>query len=70
MLEEAGIPTEEEGVSALSRPEEVEEESGPPKSRLKQMEDQLEKAINDENYELAAKLRDEIQKMNGEQAQN
>lgn len=70
VLEEAGIPTEDEGVSALSRPEAVEEESGPPKSKLKQMEEKLEKAINDENYELAAKLRDEIQKMNGEQAQN
>lgn len=69
VLDEAGIPTEEEGVSALTKPE-VEEEAGPPKSRLKQKEDQLEKAINEENYELAAKLRDEIQKMKGEQAQN
>ena len=69
VLDEAGIPTEEEGVSALTKPE-VEEEAGPPKSRLKQIEDQLEKAINEENYELAAKLRDEIQRMKGEQAQN
>ncbi len=71
VLDEAGIPTEEEGVSALARPEpEEEEEAAPPKSRLKQIEDQLEKAINEENYELAAKLRDEIQRMKGEQAQN
>ena len=69
VLDEAGIPTEEEGVSALTRTE-VEEEASPPKSRLKQVEDQLEKAINEENYELAAKLRDEIQRMKGEQAQN
>ncbi len=69
VLEEAGIPTEEEGVSALTKTE-VEEDPGPPKSRLKQVEDQLEKAINEENYELAAKLRDEIQRMKGEQAQN
>ena len=69
VLEEAGIPTEEEGGSALAATE-VEEEPGPPKSRLKQVEDQLEKAITDENYELAAKLRDEIQRMKGEQAQN
>ncbi len=69
VLDEAGIPTEEEGVSALTRPE-VEEEASPPKSRLKQIEDQLEKAINEENYELAAKLRDEIQRMQGEQPQN
>ena len=71
VLDEAGITTEEEGVSALARPEpEEEEEAAPPKSRLKQIEDQLEKAINEENYELAAKLRDEIQRMKGEQAQN
>ena len=69
VLDEAGIPTEEEGVSALTKTE-VEEDPGPPKSRLKQVEDQLEKAINEENYELAAKLRDEIQRMKGEQAQN
>ncbi len=69
VLDEAGIPTEEEGVSAISRPE-VEEEASPPKSRLKQVEDQLEKAINEENYELAAKLRDEIQRIKGEQPQN
>ena len=69
VLDEAGIPTEEEGVSALTKPE-PEEEASPPKSRLKQIEDQLEKAINDENYELAAKLRDEIQRVKGEQTQN
>ena len=69
VLDEAGIPTEEEGVSALTRPE-AEEEASPPKSRLKQIEDQLEKAINDENYELAAKLCDEIQRVKGEQTQN
>ena len=69
VLDEAGIPTEEEGVSALTR-QEVEEEASPPKSRMKQIEDQLEKAINEENYELAAKLRDEIQRLKGEQAQN
>ncbi len=69
VLDEAGIPTEEESVSALTKPE-VEEEASPPKSRMKQVEDQLEKAINEENYELAAKLRDEIQRLKGEQAQN
>ena len=69
VLEEAGIPTEEEVGSALATTE-VEEEPSPPKSRMKQIEDQLEKAITDENYELAAKLRDEIQRMKGEQPQN
>ena len=69
VLEEAGIPTEEENPAPIGRTE-VEEEYTPPKSRLSQMEDQLEKAINEENYELAAKLRDEIQKLKGEQAKN
>ena len=69
VLEEAGIPTEEESPTPIARTE-VEEEYTPPKSRLSQMEDQLEKAINEENYELAAKLRDEIQKLKGEQAKN
>ncbi len=69
VLEEAGIPTEEEGGTPVPRTE-VEEEYSPPKSRLSQMEDQLEKAINEENYELAAKLRDEIQRLKGEQAKN
>ena len=69
VLEEAGIPTEDEGAAPIPRSD-VEEEYNPPKSRLSQMEDQLEKAINEENYELAAKLRDEIQRMKGEQAKN
>jgi hypothetical protein len=69
VLEEAGIPTEEEGVSAVPKPE-VEEKPNRPVSKLKQMEDQLEKAISDENYELAAKLRDEIERTRGEQTQN
>ncbi|MBX2820304.1 MAG: bifunctional nuclease family protein [Rhodothermaceae bacterium] len=72
VLEEAGIPTEEEGTATAQMPRtEVEEEyNAPPKSRLSQMEDQLEKAIKEENYELAAKLRDEIQRLKGEQAKN
>ena len=70
VLEEAGIPTEEEGVSALPKPEVEEKAPSRPVSKLKQMEDQLEKAINEENYELAAKLRDEIERARGEQTQN
>ena len=69
VLEEAGIPTDDESATPIPRTE-VEEEYKPPKSRLSQMEDQLEKAINEEDYELAAKLRDEIQKLKGEQAKN
>lgn len=68
VLDEAGIPTEEEGASPLAgKPEEVEEEPGPPLSRLDRMEQQLEQAIKEEDYERAAHLRDEIARLKGEQ---
>src|SRR5690606_22441997 len=68
VMDEAGIPTEEEGPSpspitaASSEPEE-----SSPKTRLERMEQQLASAIQDEDYERAAKLRDEIQRIKGEQ---
>jgi bifunctional DNase/RNase len=70
VLEEAGIPTEEEGLSGLTRGEPVEEEtkaSSAPKSSLKRMEEELEKAIQQEDYELAAQLRDDIERLKSEQ---
>lgn len=72
VMEEAGIPTEEEGAAALAaaEPEEEEEEEAQPKTRLERMERQLEKAIESEDYEKAAKLRDEIQRMKSEQQKN
>jgi bifunctional DNase/RNase len=68
VLEEAGIPAEDEGVSALARsePEEAEKEGGPPMTRLEKIEKQLEKAIQEEDYERAAQLRDEIQRLKGD----
>jgi len=66
VLEEAGIPTEEEGVASLAQPE-VAEEAPEPLTRVEKMEQQLEKAIQDEDYERAAKLRDEIARVKGEQ---
>lgn len=69
VLEEAGIPTEEEGMSALARPAEQEEEeeaaaaAAPAMSKLERMEAQLHRAIEDEDYEKAAQIRDEIQRM-------
>lgn len=66
VLDEAGIPTEEEGVASLAQPE-VAEESPEPMTRMEKMEQQLEKAIQDEDYERAAKLRDEIARVKGEQ---
>ena len=72
VMEEAGIPTEEEGAAATPSPlaaatTTTEPEDTPPKSRLERLEQQLASAIQDEDYERAAKLRDEIQRLKGEQ---
>ncbi len=65
VLDEAGIPTEDEGVSALSASPPIEEEAVP-MSRMERMEQQLEKAIEEEDYERAAQLRDQIAQLKGE----
>lgn len=69
VLEEAGIPTEEEELSELSAPgaaaQEAEEQEE--MSQLERMEVQLQKAVDEENYERAAELRDEIQRLKNEQ---
>ncbi len=65
VLEEAGMPTDDEGVSALTSSNAPEEESSPMLSHLERMERQLAKAIEDEDYEKAARLRDEIAQMKG-----
>ncbi|ARA94640.1 hypothetical protein AWN76_016765 [Rhodothermaceae bacterium RA] len=67
VLDEAGIPTEDEGVSALTHAAEEEEAPARPMTNLERMEQQLEEAISKEDYERAAKLRDEIQRLRGEQ---
>ncbi len=67
VLEEAGIPAEEEGEPAAMASRSVEEEESSPLTRLEKMERQLEKAISEEDYEQAARLRDEIQQMRGDQ---
>lgn len=38
-------------------------ESDAPKSRIEELQEQLEKAIREENYELAAKIRDELRQI-------
>lgn len=65
VLEEAGIPTDDEGVSAITSSIVPEEESSPKLSHLERIEQQLAKAIQDEEYEKAAKLRDEIAQIKG-----
>ena len=72
VIDEAGIPTEDDDQTLASVEEPAEEEtesSAPeePKSQLEQLEDKLQKAISDEDYELAAQLRDELTRMKGEQ---
>lgn len=74
VLEEAGITADEEEMSSLAESatssEEEEEESQTPLSRLERMEKELQKAVEEEDYEKAAELRDEIEQLKGEQSQN
>jgi len=70
VIDEAGIPTEEtDEVASMSAPEEEVETKRieeTPKSQLEQLESDLQKAISEEDYELAAKLRDDISQLKGE----
>lgn len=62
VLNEAGIPTEEEG--AVVEKAQIEDDApAAPLSRLEKMEQQLDEAIQNENYERAAQLRDQIQQL-------
>ncbi len=70
VLDEAGIATEEEGVEALSGGGMEEEERSAPLTRLERMEKQLEEAIGQEDYERAAELRDEIEKVRAGEKNN
>ena len=72
VIDEAGIPTEEEeSLTAVETGEEAEvpavSEPETPKSPMEKLEDDLAKAIADEDYELAAKLRDDITRLKSEQ---
>lgn len=70
VLEEAGIPTEDESVSALtgsSSSGASASEPSTPMSRMERMEQQLEEAIEKEDYERAAQLRDEIARMQSDE---
>ena len=68
VLEEAGIPADDEEDEPQS-PEPARRAPAEPasgSSRLERMEGQLQKAIEEEDYEMAAKLRDEIARMKSE----
>jgi len=68
VLAEAGLPGDEENGLQLGRTEEPEEESAEPVTPLEKMQSLLEKAIAEENYEKAAQLRDEIQRLKAQES--
>jgi len=75
VLDEAGIIAEDESdISSLAEQAEetpgTEEEDEPAGSELEQMQQELEEAVEKEDYERAAELRDEIQRLEQEQQQN
>lgn len=74
VLDEAGIVAEDESdISSLTQQAEEgtsteEEETGG--TQLERMQKKLEKAVEEEDYERAAELRDEIKRLQQEQEQN
>ncbi|MEM8599723.1 MAG: bifunctional nuclease domain-containing protein [Bacteroidota bacterium] len=68
VLDEAGIPADDEGVSAFASSDEAEAEERPSRavSPLDAMKERLQKAIDTEDYETAAQLRDEIERLKSE----
>lgn len=79
VLDEAGITAEEEeDVSSLTSAEAAAggsaggggEEEQSPLTRLERKEKELQKAVEEENYEKAAELRDEIEQLKQEQNKN
>lgn len=70
VLEEAGIPTEDADEHSAVEASESEAErptKAEPKSDLEKKEELLKAAITEEEYEKAAQLRDEINKLKGRQ---
>ena len=69
VLDEAGIPTDDaddRDDGGFSEPEPEPAVAGSGSSRLDRMEAELQKAIDEEDYETAARLRDEIARMKSE----
>jgi bifunctional DNase/RNase len=68
VLEEAGIPADDDEMDEPEAAPERTATRAPASggSRLERMEGQLQKAIEEEDYEMAAKLRDEIARMKSE----
>ena len=75
VLEEAGIVAEDDEPSMSSLAQQAESASASEEeemggTQLERKQRQLEKAVEEENYERAAELRDEIEKLEKEQEQN
>jgi bifunctional DNase/RNase len=74
VLDEAGIVAEEEAdISSLAEQAEESPATDPEEmggTELEKMEKKLEQAVEEEDYERAAELRDEIQRLEQEQQQN
>lgn len=68
VLAEAGLPGEDDTGLALESPDEPEEDAARPVTPLEKMQSLLEKAIAEENYESAAELRDEIQRLKAQES--
>ncbi len=65
ILDEAGIISEEEGGEVQVSSGQKAEEKPAELTKLEKLERELQTAIETENYEKAARLRDEIQKLKG-----
>jgi protein-arginine kinase activator protein McsA len=68
VLAEAGLPGDDENGLQLGTADEVEEETAEPVTPLEKMQTLLDKAIAEENYEKAAQLRDEIQRLKAQES--
>lgn len=68
VLDEAGIPSDDSADESEEVDDAVETESdaAEPKSALEKLEDDLQTAIAEEDYERAARLRDDISRMKSE----
>ena len=71
VMEEAGVMAEQENEASFVEEHEEEEEPAPsaparPLSRAEKIESQLDAAIRNEDYEEAARLRDQLKKLRGE----
>jgi bifunctional DNase/RNase len=63
VLNEAGVLSEEEEETEEIEPKEEQQEMKKPLSRIEQLQTSLKEAIEQEDYEKAAKLRDDIRKL-------